>query len=81
MTTLISIHRILVDKTVTVAMFLPLMGAIAQFTWRASSVISCFTDILNDTVYLNKFDEFYRYEPKIISRKEETVDTSFRGSR
>ncbi|MCM1117988.1 MAG: ABC transporter ATP-binding protein/permease [bacterium] len=78
-TTLISIHRILIDKSVTVAMFLPLMGAIAQFTWRASSVISCFTDILNDTIYLNKFDEFYRYEPKIISHREETVDTPFSG--
>lgn len=78
-TTLISIHRIVVDKTVTIAMFLPLMGAIAQFTWRASSVISCFTGILNDTLYLDKFVEFYGYEPKIVSRREETVDASFRG--
>lgn len=78
-TTLISIHRIAVDKTVTIAMFLPLMGAIAQFTWRASSVISCFTDILNDNIYLNKFNEFYRYESKVVSRKEEMVDASFRG--
>lgn len=78
-TTLISIHRIVVDKTVTIAMFLPLMGAIAQFTWRASSVISCFTGILNDNFYLNKFNEFYRYEAKIVSRKEELVDALFCG--
>ena len=78
-TTLISIHRIVVDKTVTIAMFLPLMGAIAQFTWRASSVISCFTGILNDNIYLNKFNEFYRYESKVVSRKEEMVDASFSG--
>lgn len=78
-TTLISIHRIVVDKTVTIAMFLPLMGAIAQFTWRASSVISGFTDILNDNIYLNKFIEFFRYESKIVSRKEETVDATFSG--
>lgn len=78
-TTLISIHKIVVDKTVTIAMFLPLMGAIAQFTWRASSVISCFTGILNDNIYLNKFIEFYRYESKVVSRKEELVDSSFRG--
>ncbi len=78
-TTLISIHRIVVDKTVTIAMFLPLMGAIAQFTWRASSVISCFTGILNDNIYLNKFNEFYRYEPKVVSRKEEMADASFSG--
>ena len=78
-TTLLSIHRIVVDKTVTIAMFLPLMGAIAQFTWRASSVISCFTGILNDNIYLNKFYEFYRYEPKVVSRKEEIVDVSFGG--
>lgn len=78
-TTLISIHRIVVDKTVTIAMFLPLMGAIAQFTWRASSVISCFTGILNDNIYLNKFNEFYRYESKVVSRKEAMVDALFRG--
>ena len=78
-TTLISLHRIVVDKTVIVAMFLPLMGAIAQFTWRASSVISCFTDILNDNIYLNKFNEFYRYEPKVVSRKGEMVGASFGG--
>ena len=78
-TTLISIHRIVVDKTVTIAMFLPLMGAIAQFTWRASSVINCFTGILNDNIYLNKFNEFYRYESKVVSHKEEMVDASFSG--
>lgn len=78
-TTLISIHRIVVDKTVTIAMFLPLMGAIAQFTWRASSVISCFTGILDDNIYLNKFNAFYRYEPKVVSHREETVDVSFGG--
>jgi len=78
-TTLLSIHRIVVDKTVTIAMFLPLMGAIAQFTWRASSVISCFTGILNDNVYLDKFNEFYRYKPKVVSRKEEKADGVFGG--
>lgn len=78
-TTLLSIHRIVVDKTVTIAMFLPLMGAIAQFTWRASSVIECFNGILNDNIYLNKFNEFYQYEPKVISRKEEMVDAFFGG--
>lgn len=78
-TTLISIHRIVVDKSVTIAMFLPLMGAIAQFTWRASSVISCFTGILNDNIYLNKFNEFYRYESKVVSRKDEMVAASFGG--
>lgn len=78
-TTLLSIHRIVVDKTVTIAMFLPLMGAIAQFTWRASSVIECFNGILNDNIYLNKFNEFYRYEPKVVSRKEEMVDAFFGG--
>lgn len=78
-TTLISIHRIVVDKTVTIAMFLPLMGAVAQFTWRASSVIGCFTEILNDNIYLNKFNEFYRYEPKVVSRGGELVDAPFSG--
>lgn len=78
-TTLISIHRIVVDKTVSIAMFLPLMGAIAQFTWRASSVIGGFTDILNDNIYLNKFNEFYHYEPKIVSRKGEAADAVFGG--
>lgn len=78
-TTLISIHRIVVDKSITIAMFLPLLGAIAQFTWRASSVIRSFNGILNDNIYLNKFNEFYQYEPKIISRKEEMVDAPFCG--
>ncbi len=79
LTTLLSLHRLLVDRTVTVAVFLPLMGAIAQFTWRASSVIEGFTGILNDNIYLNKFHEFYRYEPKIVSRREEPVEAIFRG--
>lgn len=77
--TLISIHRIVVDKSVTIAMFLPLMGAVAQFTWRASSVIECFTNLLNDNIYLNKWNAFYQYEPKVVSRKEETVGPSFCG--
>ena len=78
-TTIISIHRIVVDKSVTIAMFLPLLGAIAQFTWRASSVISTYNSILNDNIYLNKFNEFYRYDPRIVSRKDEIVEASFRG--
>ncbi len=78
-TTLISIHRIVVDKTVTIAAFLPLLGAIAQFTWRASSVIRSFNGILNDNIYLNKFNEFYQYRSKVISHKEEMVDASFEG--
>lgn len=78
-TTLISIYKIVVDKSVTIAVFLPLMGAIAQFTWRASSVIRCFTGILNDNIYLNKFNEFYRYESKVVSRKEEMVEDAFGG--
>lgn len=79
LTTFISIHRIVVDKTVTIALFLPLLGAIAQFTWRASSVISSFNGILNDNIYLNKFNQFYQYEPKIVSHKDEMVDVSFGG--
>lgn len=78
-TTLISIYKTVVDKSVTIAVFLPLMGAIAQFTWRASSVIRCFTGILNDNVYLNKFNEFYRYEPKVVSRREEMAEDAFTG--
>ncbi|MDE5589032.1 MAG: ABC transporter ATP-binding protein/permease [Acetatifactor sp.] len=78
-TTIISIHRIVVDKSVTIAMFLPLLGAIAQFTWRASSVISTYNSILNDNIYINKFNEFYRYDPRIVSRKDEIVEASFRG--
>lgn len=78
-TTIISIHRIVVDKSVTIAMFLPLLGAIAQFTWRASSVISTYNSILNDNIYLNKFNEFYQYDPKIVSCKDEIVEASFHG--
>lgn len=78
-TTIISIHRIVVEKSVTIAMFLPLLGAIAQFTWRASSVISTYNSILNDNIYLNKFNEFYQCAPKIVSRKDVMVETSFSG--
>lgn len=80
-TTLLTIRRIVIDQTVTIAMFLPLMGAVAQFTWRASSVIEGFTDILNDRIYLKRCNDFFRYEPKVVSRKEEAVDTSFDGLR
>ncbi len=79
LTTLISIHRIIIDKTVTIAVFLPLLGAIAQFTWRASSVISSFNGIWNDNIYLNKFIGFYQYEPKIVSRRDEMVQGEFSG--
>lgn len=79
LTTLISLYRIIIDKSITIAMFLPLLGAIAQFTWRASSVIGSFNDILNDNIYLNKFNEFYKYEPKIFSQKGEMVDVPFGG--
>ena len=72
-------YRIIIDKSITIAMFLPLLGAIAQFTWRASSVIGSFNDILNDNIYLNKFNEFYKYEPKIFLQKGEMVDVPFGG--
>ena len=79
LTTLISLYRIIIYKSITIAMFLPLLGAIAQFTWRASSVIGSFNDILNDNIYLNKFNEFYKYEPKIFLQKGEMVDVPFGG--
>ena len=79
LTTLISLYRIIIDKSITIAMFLPLLGAIAQFTWRASSVIGSFNDILNDNIYLNKFNEFYKYEPKIFLQKGEMVEVPFGG--
>lgn len=79
LTTLISIHRIAVEQTVSIAMFLPLMGAVAQFTWRASSVIEYFTVILNDRIYLNKCSEFFQREAKVVSRREEPVNADFGG--
>ena len=36
---------------------------------------------MNDNIYLNKWNEFYRYEAKIVSRKEEPVDAVFSGIR
>lgn len=38
-----------------------------------------YTDILNDNIYLNKFNEFYEYKPKIVSRKDEIADSAFGG--
>lgn len=78
-TTLLSIRRIVVDQTVTIGMFLPLMGAVAQYTWRASSVIEGFSGLLDDKQYIDKFKAFYQYESKVVSQKELPVDVSFDG--
>lgn len=77
--TIISVYKMVVVRSISIAMFLPLLGAIAEFTWRASSVIRTYNSILNDNIYLNKFNEFYQYEPHVVSVGNEKVDLEFSG--
>lgn len=78
-TTLISVYKMVVLKSISIAMFLPLLGGIAQFTWRASSVIRTYNSILNDNIYLNRFNEFYQHQEKIVSLKNDKVAPEFSG--
>lgn len=78
-TTLISVYKMVVLKSISIAMFLPLLGGIAQFTWRASSVIRTYNNILNDNIYLNRFNEFKQYQEKIVSLKNDKVASEFSG--
>ena len=66
--TLISIHKMIFSGTMSIAVFLPLLGAVAEFTWRASSIISLFNQLLEHNTYLLKIRGFMDTEPSVISR-------------
>lgn len=66
--TLISIHKMVVLRTMSIAIFLPLLSAVAEFTWRASSVLSLFHELLGHNLYLQKIRRFMDAQPSVISR-------------
>lgn len=76
--TLISIHKMVVLGTMSIAVFLPLLGAVAEFTWRASSIISLFSELLEHKLYVQKICRFMKTEPSVVShgdRQPETMNT------
>lgn len=66
--TLISIHKMVVLRTMSIAIFLPLLSAVAEFTWRASSLISLFHQLLEHNSYLLKIRRFMDAHPSVISQ-------------
>ena len=66
--TLISINKMVVLRTMSIASFLPLLSAVAEFTWRASSVLSLFHELLGHNLYLQKIRRFMDAQPSVISR-------------
>lgn len=76
--TLISIHKMVVLGTMSIAIFLPLLSAVAEFTWRASSIISLFHQLLEHNLYIQKIRRFMETEPSVAShgdRQPETMNT------
>lgn len=67
--TLISVHKMVFLGTMSIAVFLPLLGAVAEFTWRASSIISLFNQLLEHNSYILKIRRFMDTEPSVISRE------------
>lgn len=73
--TLIALYEMMISQTMSVATFLPLLGAVAEFTWRASSIIQLFNQILENNLYISKLRAFMERQPKIISTKHLPCDT------
>lgn len=67
--TLISVHKMVFSGTMSIAVFLPLLGAVAEFTWRASSIISLFNQLLEHNSYILKIRRFMDTEPSVVSRE------------
>ncbi len=65
--TLISIHKMVVLGAMSIALFLPLLSAVAEFTWRASSVISLFNELLEHNLYIQKIYRFMEAKPSVVS--------------
>jgi len=65
--TLISIHKMVVLGAMSIAVFLPLLSAVAEFTWRASSVISMFNELLEHNLYIQKIYRFMEAKPSVVS--------------
>ena len=75
--TLISIHKMIVLGTMSIAIFLPLLSAVAEFTWRASSIISLFNQLLEHNLYIQKIRRFMETKPSVVShgnRQPETMN-------
>lgn len=70
--TLISNHKMVIAGTMSVAIFLPLLSAVAEFTWRASSIITLFNQLLEHNLYLQKIRTFMDHEPTVISLENHT---------
>lgn len=67
--TLISVHKMVVSGTMSIAVFLPLLSAVAEFTWRASSVISLFNRLSEHNLYIRKIRRFMETEPSVVSQE------------
>jgi len=67
--TLISIHKMVVLGTMSIAVFLPLLSAVAEFTWRASSIISLFNQLLEHNLYIQKIRRFMDTESLVVSHE------------
>jgi len=65
--TLISIHKMVVLVAMSIAVFLPLLSAVAEFTWRASSVISLFNQLREHNLYIQKIYRFMEAKPIVVS--------------
>lgn len=65
--TLVSIHKMIISGAMSIAVFLPLLGAVAEFTWRASSMISLFHQLLEHNLYIRKIRRFMETESRMVS--------------
>ena len=68
--TVISVIKIYYFQTMSVAMYFPLLGAIADFSWRSSVFVGMINGIYKNFLYIDRFKTFLNKQPDIKSKPD-----------
>ena len=66
--TIISVIKIYYFQTMSVAQYFPLLGAIADFSWRSSVFVGMINGIYKNSLYIERFKTFLNKQPQIKSK-------------
>lgn len=77
--TVISVIKIFYFQTMSVAQYFPLLGAIADFSWRSSVFVGMINGIYKNSIYIDRFKTFLNNKPKIVSKPNALAVGDFEG--
>lgn len=65
--TLIAVYKIVIQKTLSVAFYFPMISALAEFSYRSVAFVNSVNKLMANSLYIEKFRTFMAYEPRIVS--------------